>query len=233
MTITVVLSPGLPGSPFMPSAPGAPGAPGGPGTAVGTTTVVGGVGVATGTDTTVGLSHADSVMAANSAVASKVYFIVSPLEVESEGRKTGVICKRTDTTHLSRQIRRISASHAQFSALAYTMTELFRCALPILALRRIIDPKLKTKQRRGFSRHFGLRDPPMLVFGDSNHPLYRASSRSISRMIFLSVKSFRLRSRPISTNASLSARKLRSLSNFRSVRCRTVRYCVEAQNQPA
>lgn len=90
VTITVVLSPGLPGSPLLPSAPGAPGAPGAP-WGPGTTTVVGGVGagVGTGTVTTVGLSHAESVTAANSAEASNVCFIVNPLKVEGHGQKNG------------------------------------------------------------------------------------------------------------------------------------------------
>jgi hypothetical protein len=115
--MTVVLSPGLPGSPLLPSAPGAPCGPAGPGT----TTVVGagaGAGAGAGTWTTVGLSQAESAMAAKTAEASIEYFMVIPLEVENRGQLNVLICDCS--TVLSRHLIRVGAWPHQFSALAYT-----------------------------------------------------------------------------------------------------------------
>ncbi len=79
--MTVVLSPGLPGSPFTPSLPGAPGVPcgpAGPGTATGAGATTGG-----GTLTTVGLSQAAKLNVASMAEIKIAYFMVDPLDVEN------------------------------------------------------------------------------------------------------------------------------------------------------
>jgi hypothetical protein len=91
VTITVVLSPGFPGSPLAPSITELPGVPCGP-AGPGTTTVVGagaGAGAGVGTVTTVGLSQADRVIAANSAETSIEYFMVNPLTVKNQGAEIG------------------------------------------------------------------------------------------------------------------------------------------------